>query len=915
MEMTVLKQFFIKSINKLCIQEIQEFEKKVDQQFFENIYNRLVVNIGQDFVRILLPEYNLFKEKCSEENKSMSNFCKYICTEEFICYLYNKYTLLEEKLTRKICDTLAYVKEIGSYYDKEKEQLSHVFNSDFNNIVDIFLGEGDLHDGKTACKVITDTKTLYYKPVSGNSATIFYKIIDFLLKGNPIKDRRVKYYTKDNHMWMEEVQHKACDSVEEIKEYYYLSGIYLFAFYILNSFDMHHENIVSHVSTPVVVDFETLTLLSTNNLEAEDYKESVNSVINTLFLPFINDSGAYDVNISGILSDTCKSQKEYYEYSFSEKKGIVVEKKTVEIIIENQVSLKGEKVIGKYIELEEIRLLLREGFLEAGKNVLGDKKGFIDLVDNYLEKNFVEFRQLLRPTEVYAHFIFATNHPDYLISQKNTNKILMILQDNFNPSSFGYLRVEAEVENIKKGYVPKFYALYNSTNLYSNGRVICKDYFCETVKEKIEGKVNLLDQNIINYQMHLIDLSFLILHKQKDFGHSIVRHNSPKKINSLYVKERSIELLNYFKEIEIRYRKHEISTFLAPHLSNKDDMWRIREIDSNLYEYGGIVLFSAYYGKIFKDTEAINFSTRLLNYFNNVPGKKRLSVFSGNGSLLYLNIQMYNLLKSIKGYDKKARIYKESYIHYANQIMDEILMNNLIESDFDFIHGAYTSVYLICKMCAMYGETSGWMDKLKKIKDIIVKEFDESMINDIGYAHGITGCVVIMSAIYRLFPEYDLKEIISKLILKENIMIDNIGIDNLPSTWCRGTSGILLGRELIRENMSFEREMGTLNKNILKFQKELISDKSIKSMLSINNLCVCHGIYGNIEILKKIGKHKKYAKYFYNSMFDSFKDINWLNNKIDVPIHSFMLGNLGIAYVLLELVSDDIPTFLTLDIL
>lgn len=914
MDLTILREFFVKNVDRLCSQRVKEYENKVDKELFERIYERLIQSIGQDLVRILLPEFNLFIQQYNIKSEKMHQFCNYIITEGFLDYLYKKYALLEEKMVRKINDILNYVEEIERDFHKDKEQLSNIFKCDFNKITDIYLGEGDLHDGKSACRVITDTKILYYKPINGNTITLFYMVLDFLMQDTNIKDKRVNYYTRDSHIWMETVKYKDCHTIEQVREYYYVSGIYLFAFYILNSYDMHHENIISNGSTPVIVDFETLTLLSTNHMKAEKYKESVNSVINTLFLPFISESGAYDVNISGILSDTCKSSKEYYEYIISEE-GIRTEKRKVEVVIDNQVTLHGENVVDKYIQMDEIRVLLHKGFVDAGKQVIDNKQEFKEMINDFSKLNFMEFRQLLRPTEVYGHFVFALNNPAALMSQKETNKILMILQNNFKPSSFGYLRVEAEIENMKKGYIPKFYVTYDSADLYSNGKMICKEYFCETVQEKINGKVDSLDKSIIDYQLGIIDLSFLILLKQSDFGTSIVNSNPEGKINDLYVKERTKELIEYFKKQEIRYPKQEITTFLAPHLATGNGMWRVREIDSNLYEYGGIILVFVYYGVYYNDAESIEFSIRILDYFNAVPERRSSSIFSGSGSLLYLNKIMVMLLEKIEGYEEKVQIYKEKYIYHANTVLDEILDQNLVSEDFDFIKGKYTNVYLLCKMCNKYKEDEMFKTKLKKVKDKVISEFDRVDLKEIGYAHGITGMSLILSEIYRIFPDSKLKVIINELVLKENILIESIGVENLPNTWCRGTSGILLGRKLISENILVDdKESNEMRQNILKFQDVLLSHKSIKKMLSIDNLCICHGVYGNIEILKRLGEWKKYKEYIYATRFNKFEDINWLNGKVDVPIQSFMLGNLGIVYVLLELVSNSIPCFLTLDI-
>ncbi|WP_416389105.1 DUF4135 domain-containing protein [Mediterraneibacter faecis] len=67
---------------------------------------------------------------------------------------------------------------------------------------------------------------------------------------------------------------------------------------------MHHENIINYGSTPVVIDFETMTLLSTNKMKADKFKESVSSVLNTLFIPFISPSWG-----NCLLSRTCQKHR------------------------------------------------------------------------------------------------------------------------------------------------------------------------------------------------------------------------------------------------------------------------------------------------------------------------------------------------------------------------------------------------------------------------------------------------------------------------------------------------------------------------------------------------------------------------------------------------------------------------------
>lgn len=244
MDISVFNRFFEKNIEMFCVDEMQALKNKVDNNYFKSVYRNLILSIGQDMVRTLLPEFNLFVDGRNEEKK-LSEFCEYILTDDFFDYYYEKYKMLKGKIIRRIEDILNYSGEIYDDFIKDRQKLEEIFGCSIGNITDIRLGNGDLHDGKTACRVETESLVLYYKPVNGNSISLFYKVIDFVIDHESIQDKRLKYIACDNYVWMEEVKYKNCSSIDEVKQYFYISGIYLFVFYILNSFDMHHENIIT----------------------------------------------------------------------------------------------------------------------------------------------------------------------------------------------------------------------------------------------------------------------------------------------------------------------------------------------------------------------------------------------------------------------------------------------------------------------------------------------------------------------------------------------------------------------------------------------------------------------------------------------------------------------------------------------
>jgi type 2 lantibiotic biosynthesis protein LanM len=925
MDITIFNRFFEFQLKKLVGEKLFNLQENIDNNLYDKVYARFAMVLGRSLIRVLLPEYNLFSEKEENKNKNKEEilhlFSEFVNSDDFDKIITDKYPQVNEIILNSLSSSVDYLKEVYDNYEKDRTNIEQNLGCEYGKLIDIILWQGDVHNGKSACKLVTENGCIYYKPVGGANVTLFYEIINLLLKDKKdINIIKSKIYSTDSHMWMEEIKHKTCNTLSEVNNYYFVSGVYLFAFYVLNTYDMHHENIISNGSTPVIVDFETLSLLSTNNFNS-NFRDISNSVLNTMYIPFIADRGVFDINISGILSHSEVSVKnEYYDYNISLEEGLKVDKKNSSMQISNQISLNGEQDINKFISLEEIRRILRDGFLYSSNVVLNNKKLFVTLIKDFISHNYVEFRQLLRPTEVYHQFVEACKHPESLMSSKKTNEILMMLFNNFKPTGFGYLRVEEEVNDIKKGYIPRFYTLGYSRDLFSNGNIICKDYFPVSIIDMIEQKINSINLDQIKYQMNLIDYSLLTKVKKEYFGKSYIFNNVDKDrlIDSQYVKNVVYELIERFRFMEIKY-EGDISTILAPHLSEKGSMWKVREISSSLYEYGGLVILCAQYGYLYEDSEIIDFALRILDYFNitsmiNIKNPN-LSVFAGEGSLIYINYRIYQILCKVSGYEKKAKQYMEKYIEYRDTALEIVLMKEINITDFDYIQGIQTSVYLISKIY-LKEKDNEILKKLEEIKELVVNRLDITEASDIGFAHGITGIALILSSLYKIFLDEKILIIIRNLLLKENELIDKEGINTLHHTWCRGTTGIMLGRNMIYDNLfgTCSSVDANTQKIILKYNEVLFQEKLIESMLEIDNLSMCHGVYGNIEVFSRLKLSDKYKFIMEKIYFRSFSNINWISNQLEVPIDTFMLGNSGIAYALLELISKEVPAIMPLDI-
>ncbi|MGM8224003.1 type 2 lanthipeptide synthetase LanM (plasmid) [Clostridium perfringens] len=924
MKYELFNNFISQQINYIGKEYLLELERYLPEKLYINIYEHLKLCIENDFIRVLYSEYTLFKQENNVDEKVVGDilekFLEYTNSNKFTWELYRKYPLLKEEIELQIKDYSNHIITIYERFNRDKEEIKKNINKDPGEILNIISFEGDIHNGKSTSKIITEKSTLYYKPYNAKTLELFYKILNIVSKNiNNNSFYKINYYSSSSYMWMELVEAGTCSSIDEVKDYYYKSGIYLLVFYLLSSYDMHYENVISRSDGPVIIDFETISLAPiTPSLEINNFKEPTNSVLNTAFIPYINDDGAFDINLSGILSQSVTSERdEGYYYVANKIDGFKIAKTKVYLDVKSEITLNNSKISSRDISLEEIRLLIRKGFSDSAHVALLVKKEIKEVYKSLIDEDNMLIRQLLRPTQVYNKFIEAAKHPDILKSKSKLEKLFLILEDNFNPSEHGYIRVQEEISQMRKGYIPIFHSKFNSRDLYSNEEKVCIDYFTETIYDYLTKKIDAFNEKQIEYQMNLIDYSILTLTTQEDFVETvnITEDSSNKKINECTVNTLIKELLDKIEANAI-YFDNDISTVLNPHISPHKIMWKIKDLGINLYEDGGMILLFAYYGYYNNEERYIRTSLRFLNYMNFIQvNTDNYSVFSGLGSLIYLNYNIFKLLENIEGFKQEKKQYKEFIEKTINIILNKAEKCEFKAEDFDFMNGIISSIFLICKI---YMENKDnypdIKDRIVKIKNRILDSFNESWINQIGFAHGITGISLSLAKIYEVSKDKKLLRIINRLILRENKYISEVGIDNIAATWCKGITGIILGRNLIFESLQNTLEIEEFKSDILCFNEDYIKNILINNDVNNKNFSLCHGLFGNIEILKKLNYMNEIEKILNINYFKSFNDLVWVKG-LNVSVDTFMIGNSGIAYVLLEIYNKSIPSILSLDIM
>lgn len=142
--------------------------------------------------------------------------------------------------------------------------------------------------------------------------------------------------------------------------------------------------------------------------------------------------------------------------------------------------------------------------------------------------------------------------------------------------------------------------------------------------------------------------------------------------------------------------------------------------------------------------------------------------------------------------------------------------------------------------------------------------------------------------------------------------IESDDINNNKS-WCRGYSGKLYVlhqylKLLQKENLSTK-----------KIYKRISSILKKYNLLKMESLSLCHGVFSNADILINLLNDKKSyinTQEIQNEIsrlyVDDLSKIRW-QYFINIPSDSFMTGATGVAYELMRIANNELPSIMLLD--
>lgn len=659
--------------------------------------------------------------------------------------IFIEYPVLVRFMTTIINNWVNNMEEMTAHLENDRKLLNIEFNQgrDLGKVQFIHGNISDAHNkGKGVMILHFESGTkIVYKPRNLGIDISFDRLVKTLHQMTfPYELKAPQVVAAKDHGWVEFIEYRELNSLEEAKIYYQRAGALLCLVYVLGGNDFHGENIIASGAQPVLVDLETIISYKMIQFHKEyEEQETIQKVQNFIdltqesvlgigFLPvWIN---ANDISVDfGALTGSIPTSIPGY---------------------------KNDKVKVFAYDKELI-----EGFQKA-YDFLYQKK---DVLQKRLSDIFQDamLRIILRPTNVYSRMLYHSLDGQFL----KDGFTYSVEMERFAPAyliKVGEDKVKrlwpvflAEREALEGRDIPIFYGYVDQRHIRSNDTILCRDYFAHSAMERVWNNLQKLDESDRDRQLDFISESLKIyLHGCHNEGEKVTVSfqavpEDKKKEEKLLLEARTI-----YEEIVSQAVKLDEKNNSWSWISYQHDLIHertfISQSRSTLYDgLFGIALFAAALSSVTKEEKIREWSLQLLKPFldnlkNQVYPMPVYRIPTGLGSGLG---GMFQAMLLIGDYTKEKYLQQE-VLYLVEKITEDQLKKDKYLNIYNGVAG------LIPGLLNCY-ERTGQKQSLELAKICgkkIIK--DNSKVKKNGWGDGKAGLAYALAKLYQHTKEAEI---------------------------------------------------------------------------------------------------------------------------------------------------------------
>lgn len=782
---------------------------------------------------------------------------RYLSSAEHVQELYDRYPELVRVTEQVMEQTVAFLLEFFQRFEKDCRRIAEELCLDVEHagIRSLDLRAGDPHNGgRSTIRVrLENGVCLYYKPHSIRKKALYQTLYNRISKSLGLPCLHVPYLDCGAYGWEAEAVSRGCDTITEVKRYYYRMGIHLFLGYALTASDLHGENLIACGEYPMIIDFETFPGYAPDG-------ERQRSVLNTGLLPVLTWGAGGQAAVISALSDGEKIRTPFRMPVVKNegRSDICIVHEPIELqLTECIVRLQGQAVNPSGYTEELCR-----GFADAYRYCLQDSEAE-KLLEQFFEGHF---RILLRHSQQYAMYRLTSLHPGMLGSTKERRKLLEVLYEEKMSECTKRLH-DYEIESLMRMDIPYFELSGESRSLYDGDGNEYPEYLPMTPLEAWKRKWKHFGREDEVRQTALIRLSVALLQTEK-MKRSKVPQILSQTEEQCYLKEHICKIEKWIYDIAVdsgaRVDWHGLRFY-------SNEKWRIVPMGVSLYDgLSGIAVFLAQYQTCFLDkrVEAMlqKLKEQLFHHTDQLlqsesRSDQKTGALDGEGSL----VKAYLMLYQITG-EQEYRWYAERQFQYIERVWEKTPY-------LDYMNGNAGAIVLAAELYQLT-QSSKYLELSMQMEAKLWTQArqmeagagfsDEKEIPLAGMAHGNSGFLMAYAALLEMLEqaenldeqarEHRRKEyqdkILQLLSYEDSLYSEEHqnwldyrekGKPRVMNAWCHGAPGVLLSRMELARHMNSEQ----VQRDIRRAAKALFMQEPG------DHICLCHGIAGHLLIMKK----------------------------------------------------------------
>lgn len=824
--------------------------------------------------------------------------------------LVEPFPVLDRILAQFTANAVMSLEEMLVRLSSDHAQLKDRYNIG-DELTDIQIGKGDAHNrGRTVCFLSFGEARLVYKPRSMGPEAGFGALLAWLGPQMGVDLDLMNIFDRGEYSWVNFIEYRECASEQEVERAHRNMGRLLAALHLCLGSDLHFENLIFHGDRPVVVDLETL-LVSIPRLRRSTARTKAKALSGTLltlgYLPNAIVADGQDFSAGGF-DDERELQAPRIEGSGRDDVRMSAQPFVV------QPGQNVPRLDGKIRSASESEYSLVEGFREAYRLLLKGRV-FLSGSKSPLEQlRTSNLRWVARSTRQYGALMLAARHPtrtrDAVDHEMALSGLLaggpMLVAANQN-------RLACERADMLSGDIPYFRAFPDSLDTQGVRGGVVPRALHQTPSASLTTRLRQLSLLDMERQANIIQMCFE--------GRRV--RNADRKIDAakLRLRETGADDLSGAVDIGKRVCERAFVVNGLPYWARTSrgatQDRAVTLTDEGLFDgAAGIGVFLAELGAVTGEARFKNMALRCLKLLRRSEVGRVVGAYNGRAGLLYGDIRISQAL----GLDPDPSWRRQ---------LDRICQDAPADHALDLIAGVAGAAIVAVRVAEAFEDLQAEaLEAARACADRLTGTVERSEgracwrnaafpVPLTGLSHGTSGCAWALGELAVALDREDYFDLAREALAYEDLSFDHerrgwrdlrplVDGDGISEAWCHGGPGMALARSrLLRLGMPDPAR-----------QRAEETELAVRGeKLPFVEPCLCHGLFGNAEVLGLLGPRFTDAS---DALFAAARragsNADMFEASLATSSPGLLTGLSGVGMAMLRRAYPSIPSVLSLDL-